>query len=112
MSDNKQLEISRRDKALEQQAKEWVGSLGTYFGGLTHQQRLRLGLVVLAVVACMAGLIWYGASPDWRILYAGLEAQDAREMAVQLTAAGIPFDVSPDGSTLRVSADVLDKARL
>ncbi len=33
-------------------------------------------------------------------------------MAVQLTAAGIPFDVSQDGSTLRVTADMLDKARL
>jgi flagellar M-ring protein FliF len=33
-------------------------------------------------------------------------------MAQQLTTAGIPFDVSPDGTTLRVPAQNLDKARL
>jgi flagellar M-ring protein FliF len=33
-------------------------------------------------------------------------------MASELTAANIPFDVSPDGTALRVSSDYLDKARL
>ena len=33
-------------------------------------------------------------------------------MAAELTAANIPFDVSPDGTALRVSSDTLDKARL
>jgi flagellar M-ring protein FliF len=33
-------------------------------------------------------------------------------MAQQLTTAGIAFDVSPDGSTLRVPSQNLDKARL
>ncbi|HMD19755.1 MAG TPA: flagellar basal-body MS-ring/collar protein FliF, partial [Alloacidobacterium sp.] len=48
----------------------------------------------------------------WKVLYAGLEPADAREIASELTAANIPFDVSPDGATLRVPATNLDKARL
>ncbi len=64
------------------------------------------------MLACFAGLLWYASRPDWRTLYAGLDAEDARQMAQQLTTAGIPFDVSPDGSLLRVSAENLDKARL
>lgn len=49
---------------------------------------------------------------DWKVLYAGLEPSDAREIASELTTANIPFDVSPDGATLRVPAANLDKARL
>jgi flagellar M-ring protein FliF len=50
--------------------------------------------------------------PSWRVLYAHLDPADARELSEQLTAAKIPFDVTPDGTTLKVPADQLDKARL
>jgi flagellar M-ring protein FliF len=50
--------------------------------------------------------------PSWRVLYAHLDPADARELGDELTAAKIPFDVMPDGSTLKVPADQLDKARL
>ncbi len=70
-------------------------------------------MVVAAVLlACFGGLVWYCAQPDWRTLYAGLDPEDARQLAQDLTTAGIPFDVSPDGSSLRVPAQNLDKARL
>ncbi|HZZ40450.1 MAG TPA: flagellar basal-body MS-ring/collar protein FliF [Acidobacteriaceae bacterium] len=74
--------------------------------------RFRMVLSILLVMCCFAGLIWYACRPDWRTLYAGLDSDDARQMAQQLTTAAIPFDVSPDGSLLRVSAENLDKARL
>ena len=50
--------------------------------------------------------------PSWRVLYAHLDPADARELGDELTAAKIPFDVTPDGTTLKVPADQLDKARL
>jgi flagellar M-ring protein FliF len=50
--------------------------------------------------------------PSWRVLYAHLDPGDARELGDELTAAKIPFDVTPDGTTLKVPADQLDKARL
>src|SRR5579875_311393 len=79
---------------------------------LEPARRSRLLFVAALVAAGLAGLIWYGTRTDWRTLYAGLDPEDARQMAQELTAAGIPFDVSPDGSLLRVPAPNLDKARL
>lgn len=68
--------------------------------------------IAAILLACVAGLVWYGTRTDWRTLYAGLDPEDARQMAQELTAAGIPFDVAPDGSALRVPSEDLDKARL
>jgi flagellar M-ring protein FliF len=82
------------------------------FRGLDGARRTRLVAAVALLAACFAGLIWYATRTDWRTLYAGLDPDDAREMAQELTTAGIPFDVSPDGSALRVPAENLDKARL
>lgn len=82
------------------------------FRGLDSARRTRLLGVLALLAAILAGLIWYATRTDWRTLYAGLDPDDARLMAQELTTAGIPFDVSPDGSALRVPAENLDKARL
>ena len=44
--------------------------------------------------------------------YAGLDPDDARQIGLTLTQAQIPFDVADNGTTLRVPAAQLDKARL
>jgi flagellar M-ring protein FliF len=64
------------------------------------------------VAATLAGLIWYATRSDWRMLYAGLDPEDSRQMAQVLTQAQISFDLAADGSTIRVPQEQLDKARL
>jgi flagellar M-ring protein FliF len=100
------------DRSLEQRLRvAWTKSAAG-IAGLTPGQQRWGGLTLLLVVLSAAGLIWYAARPDDRVLYAGLEASDAREIAASLTAAGLPFDVSSDGATIRVPSESLDKARL
>lgn len=84
----------------------------TRFRAMEPARRTRLMAIAAILLACVAGLAWYGMRTDWRTLYAGLDPEDARQMAQELTAAGIPFDVSADGSALRVPVEDLDKARL
>jgi flagellar M-ring protein FliF len=60
----------------------------------------------------LGGLLWYGLRTDWRTLYAGLYPDDARQVGLTLTQAQIPYDVVENGTTLRVPAAQLDKARL
>jgi flagellar M-ring protein FliF len=76
--------------------------------------RTRMMLAGVAALALLGAGIFLSvvAQPSWRVLYADLDPSDAREMADQLTAAKIPFDVAPNGGTIKVPADQLDKARL
>jgi flagellar M-ring protein FliF len=64
------------------------------------------------LAALSGGLLWYALRPDWRILYAGLDPDDARQTGQILTQAQIPFDVADNGTSIRVAAAQLDKARL
>lgn len=97
---------------VQQRAGTLAAEAATRFRNLDPARRNRLLLAVAIVMTACGGLLWYTSLPDWRTLYAGLDPSDARQMAQQLTTAGLPFDVSPDGSTLRVRAQDLDKARL
>jgi len=66
----------------------------------------------LLLAALGAGLLWYALGPDWRVLYAGMDPEDARQTGLVLTQAQIPFEPTPDGTGIRVPAAQLDKARL
>src|SRR5437660_2843047 len=52
------------------------------------------------------------AKPKTTPLYSGLRPADAQALGARLAAKNIAYELSPDGSTLLVSADKLDEARL
>ena len=116
MDDNRQIQAatgsSTGTKTVSGQFRVWTANLSSRLAQMDARQRTWLLAAMGCALVCCAGLLWYGMRTDWRVLYAGLEPDDARLMASELTAASIPFDVSPDGGTLRVPAPDLDKARL
>ena len=97
---------------VQQRAGALVAEAAARYRALDPGRRSRLVMTAAVLLACFGGLLWYVSRTDWRMLYAGLDPEDARQMGQELSTAGIPFDVSPDGSGLRVPAQDLDKARL
>ena len=75
-------------------------------------QRFWAIAAVVLLTAVVGFVAWYGLHTDWRVLYTGLDADDARQMEQTLAAAQIPFDVGAKDGTIRVPAAQLDKARL
>ncbi|MGB0122232.1 MAG: flagellar basal-body MS-ring/collar protein FliF [Silvibacterium sp.] len=112
MDGNQQLTTAAGGQSLEQRAMAFASDIAARFRQLDPARKKWLGSATVFLLLCALGLGWYATRTDWRTLYAGLDSEDAREMAAELTAANIPFDVSPDGTALRVSSDTLDKARL
>ena len=95
------------------------GPLGKYWEGgrkqwnewpPAHRRRIAIGAALAA--AMLIGLFWYGGRTDWRTLYAGLDPEDSRQMALVLTQAQIPFDLAANGTAIRVPLGSLDNARL
>ena len=67
---------------------------------------------VAFLAAVCAGMVWYAQRPDWRVLFSGLEGKDVQQVSQELAAAGIPFEMTPDGGGVEVPAEMLDKARM
>ncbi len=89
----------------------WSGGKGRW-NGLSPRQRVWLILGTGLTLAVLSTLVWWGTRTDWRTLYAGLDPEDARQMTQVLTQAQIAFDLTSDGSAIRVPASQMDKARL
>ena len=97
----------------------WADRLGGLWTGLRLRwaamrpaQRTWAAAGSVLLAALVGGLLWYTLGTDWRTLYAGLDQEDARQTGQILTQAQIPFELTADGSGIRVPAADLDKARL
>jgi len=88
-----------------QQGKEFCA-------GLTLKQRVLLtgGAVLVAATLCV--FVQLIAKPDYKTLYSGLNPSDTQEITARLNTKKIPFELSPDGTSILVPADKLDSARL
>lgn len=82
------------------------------WAGMQPRQRMAAGVAAALLAGLAALLLWYIVRPDWRVLYASLDPEDARQVGQTLTQAQIPFDVSANAGTILVPAAQLDKARL
>jgi flagellar M-ring protein FliF len=82
------------------------------WAGMQSSQRTWTVVLVLLLAGLLGGMLWSMLRTDWRTLYANLDAEDARQIGMVLTQAQISFDVTADGSGIRVPAAQLDKARL
>jgi flagellar M-ring protein FliF len=71
-----------------------------------------MGVSALMVAALCAGMMWYAGRTDWRVLFSGLDGKDTQQVAQELAAAGIPYQMTEDGSGIEVGADEVDKARI
>jgi flagellar M-ring protein FliF len=75
--------------------------------------RRRLLVMSVAALMILSGIsVWWSTRTDWRVLFSGMDGRDAATMQQQLSAAGIRYQTTPDGTALQVPAEQLDKARV
>lgn len=82
------------------------------FRGLTPMQRLLLAGGAVLVGAVLWAFVGLMGKPRYVTLYSGLRPGDAQAMGVRLAARNIPYELSPDGSSVLVASEQLDSARL
>lgn len=98
--------------ALERRFVAGTQALHQRLSALPGRQRwIMLGSICL-LLAIAGGMLYLAFRPDMRVLLSGLEARDAQQVEQELTAASIPYDVTPDGATIRVPANSLNAARI
>jgi len=89
-----------------------IAGLRNRFANLAGaQQRWLIICAVFVIVLCAISL-WFLQRPDWRVLFSGLDPRDVQQVSQELAGAGIPFRTTPDGGSIEVSSDLIDKARM
>ncbi len=106
------MQLARTGPALGGSATALAGKTRAWLAAMHPARRRQLGAAVLFGGAVIAALFWYANRPDWRPLYSGLESKDLQQVAQELSAANIPYQMTEDGSGVQVSAEQMDRARM
>ncbi len=67
---------------------------------------------VLATVALIAGVFYYGSQPDYRVLFSDLKPEEAQTIVEKLKTANVAYSLSNGGTTISVPADRVPELRL
>jgi flagellar M-ring protein FliF len=89
-----------------------VGRVRAQLLALPPAHRNWLILASAFLVFVLGLMAWYAQRPDWRTLFSGMDAKDVQQVSQQLATAGIVYQVTPDGASVEVPADSLNKARM
>jgi flagellar M-ring protein FliF len=105
-------EQAQLSKGADGKLQAGFAALRQRWSALQGAQR-RLFVFSVLGFAGLAGIAsWWTSRTDWRTLFNGLEARDASQVQQQLSAAGITYQTTPDGTAVQVPAEELDKARV
>lgn len=95
-----------------QNTSDVVKQVREFVLGLTPKQRaLAIGGAVL-VAATLWIFVRVLGTPEMKTLYSGLKPNDVQGIAGKLAAKNIAYEISPDGGSIQVPADQLDRSRL
>ena len=86
--------------------------ISAFVNGLSLKHKLLLAGGAAAVAVTLYFFVGLIDQAKYVTLYSGLRAQDAQSMSARLAAKNIPYQLSPDGSSVLVPSDKLDAARL
>jgi flagellar M-ring protein FliF len=79
---------------------------------LSPNQRLALGLSLLAVIALGALIATWAGRPDYQVLYTGLKPEDGGRIVDKLRSKKVPFQLRDGGGTVLVPAQSVYEMRL
>lgn len=75
-------------------------------------QRFNVIMSLMIAVGVIGGLLYWGARPDFRILYSNLSLEDASRMREKLTENKVPVQLGQSGMSISVPSSKLYEARL
>lgn len=79
---------------------------------LGPRRLMLLGMIGITVFTAVGLSGMYLSQPQKEALYAGLETQDVTRIGAALNAAGIEYDISPDGKAVMVKVGHTARARM
>ena len=92
--------------------KEYLQQLRQLWGQLGINQRVSLGLAVVAVIGGMAALFLWARQPSMQLLYGRLAEKDVSEVVAAVQAANIRYELGSGGNSIYVPASEVHKLRM
>src|SRR6266850_7984132 len=83
-----------------------------FFTRYTLQQKLALAGSAALVLVLLWVLVYFVNRVEYQTLYADVDPQEAQGIVVKLQELKVPYELAPDGRTVKVASDKLAEVRI
>ena len=83
-----------------------------FFTRYTLQQKLALAGSAALVLILLWVLVYFVNRVEYQTLYADVDPQEAQGIVVKLQELKVPYELAPDGRTVKVASDKLAEVRI
>ena len=97
---------------MPEKIQTFMSSLGVALARLGMKRLIALGIVGLALFGTILFSSFYLTRPTYETLYIGLSREDVNRIGLALAEAGMRFDVSSEGNSVRVPVGSAERARM
>jgi flagellar M-ring protein FliF len=87
-------------------------SMAQAVGALSSKQKIALMVAVASIIALIVGVLMWGQTPEYRVLYSNLSDRDGGAIIDALQQQNIPYKFSEGGGALLVPANQVHEVRL
>lgn len=92
--------------------ENFVENLKAFFGRLTGQQRLGIGLVVVVALVCLISIGYWAQQTEYALLFGNLSESSASQVVETLSGENINYELKNGGTTIYVPRDQVYDLRL
>jgi flagellar M-ring protein FliF len=79
---------------------------------LQTAQRITVVGAAVATLGVIVALVYYGAQPDYKVLFSDLKPSDAQRIVEKLQAENVPYELKNNGTLITVPAERVTELRL
>ncbi len=92
--------------------ENFIQNLKAFFGRLTNQQRLGIGLVVGVALVCLISIAYWAQQTEYALLFGNLSESSASQVVETLNTENINYELKEGGTTIYVPRDQVYDLRL
>lgn len=86
--------------------------ISSVFGNMSAKQKISMALVLVLSLSAFGALLFWANKPDFQVLYANLNPEDASTIVSKLREQRVPYELSAGGTVVSVPAEVVYETRL
>ncbi|MBU4316008.1 MAG: flagellar M-ring protein FliF [Proteobacteria bacterium] len=84
----------------------------TVYGGLNLTKKISIFLTLAITISCLVFIMTWAGSPNYKVLYSGMNSEDAGSVLAYLQENNIPFKITAIGNSISIPEEIVDETRI
>jgi flagellar M-ring protein FliF len=89
-----------------------IDQVKTVYDGLSLSKKISIFLFLAFTISCLVFIMSWAGTPNYKILYSGMNSEDAGSVVGYLQENKIPYKITAIGNSISIPEEIVDETRI